>query len=350
MPDGDRSVFISYRRNTSAFMARAIFMDLRAHGYDVFMDVESIDAGTFDTILLNQIAARAHFVLVLTPGSVERFADPEDWVRREIERALDLKRNIVPVATSNFDFNEAQKYFTGKLEEILRFNAVVVPHDYFDAAMQRLRSRFLKPLDTDAPEVTPTPDEEQEIVQKKVRETTRTSSTIMVLNTEMYFVRAYAKFVRGDYPGALRDYTKAIETNPMHVQAFYNRGDLHKKMGDLDAALADYNEAIRLNPDQMEAYVGRGQVYFEKRRYDLALADFQYANELQAAFSHAIAGIAIALHALKQYDEAYKLWRSLVNAKNNYADPNWVKERLNWNEPLAQEAAEIIAEIQETPL
>jgi hypothetical protein len=54
------SVFLSYRRNVSAFIARAVFQDLRQHGYDVFMDVESIDSGQFETIILNQIAARAH--------------------------------------------------------------------------------------------------------------------------------------------------------------------------------------------------------------------------------------------------------------------------------------------------
>ena len=37
------TVFLCYRRNVSAFIARAVFQDLRQHGYDVFMDVESMD-------------------------------------------------------------------------------------------------------------------------------------------------------------------------------------------------------------------------------------------------------------------------------------------------------------------
>src|SRR5574341_300850 len=73
----NKTVFISYRRNVSAFIARAIFLDLRAHGYDVFMDVESIDSGTFDSIILNQIAARAHFLVILTPGTLNRCAQPD---------------------------------------------------------------------------------------------------------------------------------------------------------------------------------------------------------------------------------------------------------------------------------
>jgi hypothetical protein len=62
----NNSVFISYRRNVSAFVARAVFQDLRANNIDVFMHVEGIDSGQFDTIILNQIAARPYFLLILT--------------------------------------------------------------------------------------------------------------------------------------------------------------------------------------------------------------------------------------------------------------------------------------------
>src|SRR5215813_1147434 len=91
------TVFLSYRRHVSAFIARAVFQDLRQHGYDVFMDVESIDSGQFDTIILNQIAARAHFLVILTPGALDRCQEPDDWLRREIERAIALGRNVVPI-------------------------------------------------------------------------------------------------------------------------------------------------------------------------------------------------------------------------------------------------------------
>ena len=74
MPEEHKTVFISYRRSVASFIARAIFQDLRANGYDVFMDVESIDSGLFNRIILNQIEARAHFLIILTPGTVKLFA------------------------------------------------------------------------------------------------------------------------------------------------------------------------------------------------------------------------------------------------------------------------------------
>ena len=138
MSDTAQTVFVSYRRSVSSFIARAVFNDLVHHGFDVFMDVESIDAGTFDIIIRSQIAARAHFLVILTPGSVERFMQPEDWLRREIEYAIDLQRNIIPVLVNGFSFDAHTAYFTGKLAEPRRYNAITLYHEYFDEAMARL--------------------------------------------------------------------------------------------------------------------------------------------------------------------------------------------------------------------
>ncbi|HRF97930.1 MAG TPA: toll/interleukin-1 receptor domain-containing protein, partial [Aggregatilineales bacterium] len=67
----EKTVFISYRR-TNSFHALAIYQALRARGYDVFIDYASIDSGKFDDIILNQIKARAHFIVILTPSALER--------------------------------------------------------------------------------------------------------------------------------------------------------------------------------------------------------------------------------------------------------------------------------------
>ena len=81
------TVFLSYRRNVSSFIARAVFQDLRQHGYDVFMDVESIDSGQLDAIILTQIAARTYFLVILTQGTLESFRRPLWEVGRTVRRA-----------------------------------------------------------------------------------------------------------------------------------------------------------------------------------------------------------------------------------------------------------------------
>jgi hypothetical protein len=100
----DRTVFVSYR-HTDAAWALSIFQDLTQHGYDVFIDYDGIASGSFETIILENIRSRAHFLVLLTPTALERCADPKDWMRREIEAALDSRRNIIPVMLEGFDFS-----------------------------------------------------------------------------------------------------------------------------------------------------------------------------------------------------------------------------------------------------
>jgi hypothetical protein len=83
----EKTVFISYRRTNFAW-AVAIFQNLTQHGYDVFLDYSGIAAGDFERVILENIRARAHFIVLLTPSALERCGAPGDWLRREIEEAL----------------------------------------------------------------------------------------------------------------------------------------------------------------------------------------------------------------------------------------------------------------------
>ena len=93
----DNSAFISYRRVPGYPWARLIWEDLGERDVDVFLDLESMRAaGRFDDRLLNQIASRPYFIVVLTEETLERCAGTDDWMRHEIEHAIDTDRIIVP--------------------------------------------------------------------------------------------------------------------------------------------------------------------------------------------------------------------------------------------------------------
>jgi hypothetical protein len=136
MAEVEKTVFISYRREISSFTARSVFQDLQRSGYDVFMDVESLDSGRFETVILNQIAERAYFLVILEPGSVDRCSEKGDWLRREIERALELDRNIVPLLAKGFTFEAHGKGLTGRVGHLAQLNGVTVFSEYFDSAMR----------------------------------------------------------------------------------------------------------------------------------------------------------------------------------------------------------------------
>ncbi|MBA3871120.1 MAG: SUMF1/EgtB/PvdO family nonheme iron enzyme, partial [Anaerolineae bacterium] len=163
-------IFISYRRSTSQHFARSIFNELQQRGHDVFLDVNSIDNGAFDHIIRNQIAARPHFLLILSKGALERCVNEEDWLLKEIQEALRLNRNIVPVYDDGFNFADEKHFLPEPLQIFLSLqNAPPYSHYYFKAFIDALSDRFFKDRVDDVV-VTPTPSTERTEVQKRIEQ------------------------------------------------------------------------------------------------------------------------------------------------------------------------------------
>ena len=361
----DNGVFISYRRSVSAFIARAVFQDLRTHGIDTFMDVENIDTGEFDMIILNQIAARPYFLLILTPGTLERCVESNDWLLREINHALILRRQIILVHTLNFSFDDCARYLPAPLHSaLLRWNAVSVPHDLFDAAMVKLRTRFLKPINLP---VYSTPTAERVEVEQRIQQAlAEPAVTESQLSAQDYFERALKRPAR-DYAGKIADYSEAIRLNPFYAEAhnnrgnaYYDKGDLtsaiadytrsielnnpelhfpynnrgsaYKDLGDLTSAIADYSEAIRLNPNYAAAYNNRGNVRKAKGDLAGAIADYDRAIRIKPDYADAYYNRGNARYirrdlngAIADYNQAIRLKPDYVNAYYNRAVAHDVK-------------------------
>ncbi len=310
----DNSVFISYRRNVSGYPARAVFQALRFSGIDAFMDVESIDSGQFDSIILGQIEARPYFLLLLAPGCLERCAEAGDWLRREIEHAISTNRVIIPLLTSAFDFNAnyAKPYLTGKLAKLPTFNALNVPLDYFDEAMNRLRTRFLKPIDLIS---TPTPKHDQAVVQRKIAQAeSEPQVTETQLSAQEYFEQALAR-PEDDLDTKIADYDEALRLNPRYADALINRGNSLANKGNPKGAIADYNEVLRLNPLDADAYYNRGNTRYNQNDLEGAIADYtksiEYKNP-QLFYPYNNRGLARAAQgdpdgAIADYNEAISL-------------------------------------------
>jgi len=146
----EKTVFISYRRIAVSW-AQSIFQDLTQHGYDVFFDFHGIASGAFEEVILENIKARAHFLVLLTPSALERCSDPADLFRREIETAIAWQRNIVPIMLEGFDFGapEIDSQLGDALAALKRYNGLPVYAAYFPEAMLRLRDKYLNvPLNT----------------------------------------------------------------------------------------------------------------------------------------------------------------------------------------------------------
>ena len=90
-------IFISYRRDGGADIARQIQLVLENYGYKVFLDYDSANTESFEKKIKSGIAEASIFLFVLSNGSLGRCCNDGDWVRKEIEYAFELQKNIVPV-------------------------------------------------------------------------------------------------------------------------------------------------------------------------------------------------------------------------------------------------------------
>lgn len=145
----EKTVFVSYRRKDQV-LATLVYKDLHSHGFDVFIDYDGIGPGDFEQVIVENIVARAHFLLLLTEDALTRCDDPNDWMRREIEVAIGARRNIVALLDPKFDFGSelATTRLVGALEPLRRYNGLQLPIQNFDAQMERLRTKYLSiPLD-----------------------------------------------------------------------------------------------------------------------------------------------------------------------------------------------------------
>jgi len=140
----EKTVFISYRRSNN-WTALAVYKDLTTNGFDVFMDYKSIGSGDFEKVIFENIRARAHFLVLLSPTALDRCGDANDLMRREIEMALHEGRNVVPLMMQGFEFSSSAvaRVLTGDLASLKKCNGLPVFAEYFDAAMERLRTQFL---------------------------------------------------------------------------------------------------------------------------------------------------------------------------------------------------------------
>jgi tetratricopeptide (TPR) repeat protein len=257
----EKTVFISYR-HTNFWTALAVVQDLTANGYDVFFDYKDIPSGDFAKVIDENIRSRAHFVLILSPSALERCNEPGDWLRREIETAIDTRRNVIPLMMEGFDFGSlaTKNALTGKLANVQSYNAMGIPAEYFDAAMVKLRSdRFLnRPLDVVYQPVSETT--RRITAEQKSAATDAPKVTVVQLTAQGWFEQGKNLTHEERLDEAINAFDKAIELNPDLNYAWENKAQLLVRLERKKEASEIINRLINLYEEKIE---------IERARYDI---------------------------------------------------------------------------------
>src|SRR4030095_13757954 len=148
MPGAKSTIIPSYRREDSAGVTGRIFDRLaQEFGTDrVFMDIDSMPAGVDFHDHLQEILTNCGALLVVIgkswrsqrKGQPARIMDPDDWVRIEVETALDRGIPVVPLLIDGASL-PSRDHLPESLWPLLRRNALPVDSGRdFHAQLSRL--------------------------------------------------------------------------------------------------------------------------------------------------------------------------------------------------------------------
>lgn len=106
-------------------------------------------------------------------------------------------------------------------------------------------------------------------------------------NTRVYLNLGNAYYERGDIPGAIIEYQKALALDKNYAVAYGNIGTATLRLGNLEVAEKYLTKAIMLKPYYPIAYYNLGLVRFERKSYSQALRAFKTATEQMPQFHQA---------------------------------------------------------------
>ena len=146
-----------------------------------------------------------------------------------------------------------------------------------------------------------------------------------------YYSSAFNKDDKGDYTGAISDYTKAIELDPNYADAYVNRGISKHNLKDYKGAMSDYNKAIELNPNDAILYYNRGNLKGRNLKdYTGAISDYTKSIELDPNYADAYVNRGAAKELIGFLNGACSDWKKAANLGHTNA-AKWVTEECNYN-------------------
>lgn len=96
-----------------------------------------------------------------------------------------------------------------------------------------------------------------------------------------------------DYQLAIEDFSKALELDPNHYNAYMARGRAYLAIDNIEMAVSDFSKAISLFPMlEPEPYAWRGLYHFQNENYTLAKADFEAVIQIDPDDKHGFTSTA----------------------------------------------------------
>jgi tetratricopeptide (TPR) repeat protein/predicted Ser/Thr protein kinase len=138
-------------------------------------------------------------------------------------------------------------------------------------------------------------------------------------NVEDLMNRGLARTQKGDFDGAIEDYTRAIALDGKSATAFNNRGNARLCKRDVDGAIDDFTRAVEVAPRHSAAWDNRGRARFAKGDFEGALRDHTRAFEISPTSVSAVNNRGVAKRRLGDTTGAIEDFSKALSIDARYA-------------------------------
>lgn len=302
---GGSFVFISYARADQDYVDDLI-EHLAAHGVVARIDRDTRHGQRWPKVIRDRIDGCAALLVVMTPSS-----DESEWVEREIRRAQQQAKLILPLLLDGLPFFELN---TTQYDDVSDRR---MPTPSLISRLQHLTSTEPAATTTPAsvPERGPTAYQFWFDEGRRLLGLEQPGPAVIALDRahelepgdpDALAFKAWALNELGDHDGALAASELAIEVDPHNARGHNNRGWALIELSRYQEALAACDRAIELDPAAGYAHINRGSALAELGRSEEALLAFDDAIKYDADDPVAHAHRAAVLTELGRHEEALK--------------------------------------------
>ncbi|MCP6758595.1 MAG: tetratricopeptide repeat protein [Fischerella sp. CENA71] len=153
--------------------------------------------------------------------------------------------------------------------------------------------------------------------QRSTRTATRSGK--QQLSAESLISLGGAKAQKGDYQGAIAAYEEALQINPSHPDAYFQRAVAYYDLKNYQAAFEDLNQVVRLTPNSSVAYMNRGLTQDLLQRNQEAIRDYSKAINLNPNYAAAYLNRGAIKNELQDYQGGLSDLNQAINLKLDYA-------------------------------
>ncbi|KAK6173455.1 hypothetical protein SNE40_016901 [Patella caerulea] len=125
---------------------------------------------------------------------------------------------------------------------------------------------------------------------------------------DAYWHRHLLYILQEKKQAALDDLQFIMKKNKHHGGAYRSMAEIYRKQGDVTMAIVNYTQAIKFNPKDHEAYFQRAQMYEQRGEVLLALEDYATTKKIMPTRTD-----AIMKHGLYYFEHENPNWNNAIN-------------------------------------